>query len=179
MASDMAKKINLKEALFNKIWIFRSCNFSSYKKENIYVAIMLPVKWQKGQKIGKIRNKNDFFFQTFFQKVVRFEIWLHLDMFSSLFLFKKCHLGCKNVNFENNDNLFYLFFNLNHQKTSQDWYRVTQMLFLSLGQQEIKIAIWGRVLLCSWFYVVNLPLGKFAAHGCQGCQSFLVGVKGR
>ena len=32
MASDMAKKINLKEALFNKIWIFRSCNFSSYKK---------------------------------------------------------------------------------------------------------------------------------------------------
>ena len=30
------------------------------------------------------------------------------------------------------------------------------MLFLSLGEQEIKIGICGRVLLCSWFCVVNL-----------------------
>ena len=28
-----------------------------------------------------------------------------------------------------------------------------------LGEQEIKISIWARVLLCSWFYVVNLPFG--------------------
>jgi hypothetical protein len=33
------------------------------------------------------------------------------------------------------------------------------MLFLSLGEQEIKIAIGARVLLCSWFYLVNLPFG--------------------
>ena len=97
------------------------------------------------------------FFNTFFQKVLQFEIWLHLDIFSPSFLFQNCNLGYENVNFENNDILFYLFFDLNHQRTSQDWYRVIQMLFLSLGEQEVRIAIWGRVLLCSWFYVVNFP----------------------
>ena len=30
---------------------------------------------------------------------------------------------------------------------------------LIISEQEIKIAICGRVLLCSWFYVVNLPFG--------------------
>ena len=49
-----------------------------------------------------------FFFNFFFQKVLRFEIWLHLDIFSSSFLFQKCNLGCENVNIENNDILFYL-----------------------------------------------------------------------
>ena len=58
------------------------------------------------------------------------------------------------------------------------------MLFLSLGEQEIKIAIGASVLLCSYFCVVNLPFGKICTHpvggyGCQGGQSFLVGVKGR
>ena len=39
-------------------------------------------------------------------------------------------------------------------------YTTSKKLFLSLGEQEIKIAIGAWVLLCSWFCVVNLPLGK-------------------
>ena len=55
------------------------------------------------------------------EKVVdRFQIWLHLHNFSSSFLFQIYNLGLNNVNFENNDILFYLFFDLNHQRTSQD-----------------------------------------------------------
>ena len=38
------------------------------------------------------------------------------------------------------------------------------MFFLSLGEQEIKIAICRRVLLFSFFYVVNLTVGKFGPH---------------
>ena len=32
----------------------------------------------------------------------------------------EARVGFKNVNFENHDILFYLFFDLNHQRTSQD-----------------------------------------------------------
>ena len=53
--------------------------------------------------------KKDKSFKFIFQKVLRFQIWLHLDNFSSSFLFQKYNLGLKNVNFENNDILFYLF----------------------------------------------------------------------
>ena len=94
--------------------------------------------WKK-----KFKKKN---VKDFFQTVFWFEIWIHLDIFSSSFLFQKYNLGCKNVYFEKHDILFYLFFDLNHQRTSQDFY----LIFLSLGEQEIKIAVWGRVLLCSW-----------------------------
>ena len=38
-----------------------------------------------------------------FLVVLQFEICLHLDNFSSSFLFQKCNLGFENVNFENND----------------------------------------------------------------------------
>ena len=34
-----------------------------------------------------------------------------------------------------------------------------KILFLSQGELEMKIAIGARVLLCSWFYLVNLPFG--------------------
>ena len=53
-----------------------------------------------------------------FLVVLRFEICLHLDNFSSSFLVKnkKYNLGFENVNFENNDILFYLFFALNNVK---------------------------------------------------------------
>ena len=46
---------------------------------------------------------------------------------------------------------------LNHQRTCQDWYQFNEILFLSLGKQDIQIAIWGRVLLGLLFYLVNLP----------------------
>ena len=47
------------------------------------------------------------------------------------------------------------------------------MVFLSLGEQEIKIAICRGVLFLSSFYLVNLTAGKFGPHpaggwGCQG-----------
>ena len=53
------------------------------------------------------------------------------------------------------------------------------MFYLSLGEQEIKIFIWGKVLLCSFFYIVNLNLYSFGPHpvgdyGCQMGQSFRV-----
>ena len=35
------------------------------------------------------------------------------------------------------------------------------MFVLGLGEKEIKIAIWARVLFCSWFCVVNLDFSKF------------------
>ena len=74
-------------------------------------------------------------------------------------LFQKSHLEFKNVNFEKKYMLFYLPFDLNHQKTSQDRYQVNKISFSSLCEQDIKIAIWGRVLLYSWFYL----LSKFAS----------------
>ena len=52
------------------------------------------------------------------------------------------------------------------------------MLFLSLGEQEIKIAIGTfvfMVLLSEFAFLVNFA----PPCGCQGSQSFLVGVKGR
>ena len=61
----------------------------------------------------------------------------------------------------------------------EDRYQVIQMFYLSLGEQEIKIVIWGKVLLCSFFYIVNLNLYSFGPHpvgdyGCQMGQSFRV-----
>ena len=55
------------------------------------------------------------------------------------------------------------------------------MFFLSLGEQEIKITIWARVLLCLFFNVVNLDLSKFlwVVTGVNGVNSFYVGTKGR
>ena len=58
------------------------------------------------------------------------------------------------------------------------------MFYLSPGEQEIKIFIWGKVRLCSFFYIVNLNLYSFGPHpvggyGCQMGQSFRVGAKGR
>ena len=47
----------------------------------------------------------------------------------------------ENLNFENNDILYYLFVALNHHQHVQDWYRINKMLFLSLGEQDIKITI--------------------------------------
>ena len=51
-------------------------------------------------KIEKIFEKFFNFLKFFFQKVLWFEIWLHLDICSSSFLFQKCHLEFKNVKFE-------------------------------------------------------------------------------
>ena len=47
------------------------------------------------------------------------------------------------------------------------------------SEQEIKVFIWGKVLLCSFFYIVNLNLYGFGPHpvgdyGCQMGQSFRV-----
>ena len=93
-----------------------------------------------------------------FLVVLQFEIYLHLDNFSSSFLFQKYNLGFKRVNFENNDFLIYL----------------------CLGEQEKNCYLWQGtfvfMVLCSKFaFWVNLH----GCYGCQGCQSFLVGVKGR
>ena len=45
-----------------------------------------------------------------------------------------------------------------------------------MGEQEIKIATWGRVLLSSFFCVVNLDFGKFGGHSNL---SFYERVKGK
>ena len=83
--------------------------------------------WKK--KLYKIISNNHFLMSTFFE----------------------------NCNSENNDILFNLFVALNPHQCLQDWYCINKMLPLSLGEQKMKIAIGARVLLCSWFCLVNLP----------------------
>ena len=41
-------------------------------------------------------------------------------------------------------------------------------VFLNLGVQKLKIAIRGRVLLCMFFCVVNLDVGKFGPYPVGG-----------
>ena len=48
------------------------------------------------------------------------------------------------------------------------------MFALGLGEQEIKIAVFERVLLCLWFCVVNFNLSKFlwVVMGVRGVNGF-------
>ena len=129
--------------------------FSTYHIEfffqNSFWKFSKKIKKKNFLKILKKKKKNWKFWKTVLKKKFYMISW-KTKHFSLLTFFE-------NLNFWNNDILFYLFFDLNDQRTSQDWYRFNEILFLSLGEQDIKIAIWGRVLLCSWFYVVNLPFG--------------------
>jgi hypothetical protein len=50
------------------------------------------------------------------------------------------------------------------------------MVFLSLGEQEIKIAICRVVLFFSFFYLVNLSVCKFGPHPGGGGAGGVRGV---
>ena len=81
-----------------------------------------------GQQIGKIRYHdfqnwhfwalNGIFEIKMMMKiclgVIRFQIWIHLDMLELFEKLQKYHPKFKDVDFENHDILFYLFFDLNH-----------------------------------------------------------------
>ena len=128
-----------------------------------------------GPFIGHFEKKRCEKFQKKFQKKnfkknFRKKNFVYKNLKNNNFLLKKFFENFFFWNFFWN---FSFFFSLNHQRTSQDWYRFNKILFLSLGEQKYKNCYLGQGTFENTFHK-----GKFAFWVNLHPTLWVLGVSG-